>query len=503
MMLRSVKGWMAGLIASWSHEQNYELIHARSSTPSSPNLAVHKDEEKLSRIKPSFTKFLFFLIPSPIQRRLQPAHFKPQRLHPTSYLDGLRGVASLIVFLCHYTEGNVSFFTSSYGLPENDPVPSSFMQLPFIRVVYSGRPMVHIFFVISGFVLSLKPLKLARARNHAALQTTLSSSVFRRGMRLFLPTSASTFMVMILVYTGWIGGKPLESFTLQFKDWLHAVWQICYSWDWDKLQWPPYDVHVWTIPIEMAQSMLLFVTITGLSRCKVWARLLMLLSLMLYCLKCGRWAGFEFLGGAFVAEVGLIQTARAERDANKEMPIDEDAPKSWKKKAIYAFWMANFVFALFIAGWPNRGVLDTPGLRRIAPYTMEPYWSHRSEDEQAFSWFGLGAMQIVFACQQLPLLQRFFTSSPAQYLANISYALYLMHGPILDICAHRWMPIVWWALGSTETTTMWTRTFAWFGGAIGLGIPVFWAADIFWRTVDIPSVEFAKWLENKCIVKED
>lgn len=43
-------------------------------------------------------------------------------------------------------------------------VPSSPLQLPFIRILNAGRPMVHTFLVISGFVLSEEPLENWRAR---------------------------------------------------------------------------------------------------------------------------------------------------------------------------------------------------------------------------------------------------------------------------------------------------------------------------------------------------
>lgn len=48
----------------------------------------------------------FALPPSFIQRRIRPDVTKPERQHPTLYLDGLRGVASFIVFLGYYTEEN-------------------------------------------------------------------------------------------------------------------------------------------------------------------------------------------------------------------------------------------------------------------------------------------------------------------------------------------------------------------------------------------------------------
>ncbi|KAL3423115.1 hard surface induced protein [Phlyctema vagabunda] len=493
-MERQLRSLVSSFIPSRISNNDYALLTtSEQSSPASSITASKADA--LTRAKISLQQFAFFLLPSPVQRRLRPALFKPQRLYPTSYLDGLRGVASLFVYFCHYTEGNVGWYTNSYGLAgPDDHVHSSPVQLPFLRVLYSGRPMVHIFFVISGFVLSYKPLKLARARNYGSLHTTLSSSVFRRGLRLFLPTTASTFMVMIFIRLGWMG-SPLPTFWAQFWDWKNAVWRITYSWNWDITQLLPYDVHLWTIPIEMGHSLLLFITICGLSRCKTWLRLSFLFAIMVYCLRCQHWAAFEFLGGMLVAEVGLIQDARAERDANKEDSGSRSSSKWWT-----LFWMANFVTAMFIAGWPNNGADQTPGFRYLVPLTPDPFYT-TGGDVISFFWYALGSMQVVIACQQLPILQRLFTTSLAQYLANISYALYLMHGPILDVLAHRWMPYVWWVAGGGDN--MWSRLIAWFGGIVILGIPIVWAADIFWRGVDTPCVSFAKWLEGACVVKED
>lgn len=144
----------------------------------------------------------FALLPSPIQRRVCPSQFKPTRLHPTAYLDGLRGLASLSVCLFHYTCNFAPRLEAPYGVSE-DKSHSSPLQLPFIRAFINGPPWVHVFFVISGFVLSLKPLRLARAHNYAELRTTLSSSVFRRGLRLYLPCVASTLVSFWFMHNNW------------------------------------------------------------------------------------------------------------------------------------------------------------------------------------------------------------------------------------------------------------------------------------------------------------
>jgi peptidoglycan/LPS O-acetylase OafA/YrhL len=68
-------------------------------------------------------------------------------------------VASLLsVFGYHYTDYNWKSFLPAYNY---NPayVGSSVLQLPYVRIIHNGLPMVHIFFVISGFVLALRPLE--------------------------------------------------------------------------------------------------------------------------------------------------------------------------------------------------------------------------------------------------------------------------------------------------------------------------------------------------------
>ncbi|KAL0929771.1 hard surface induced protein (acyltransferase) [Colletotrichum truncatum] len=484
-----------------------------SSPPSTPGGANHTAHPKSFLAK--LTAFLIFLLPSFIQRRLRPDEWKARRLYPTSWLDGLRGVASFIVFICHYTGPEVgSYLARPYGNPaENDRAGSSPLQLAFVRVIYSGKPMVHIFFVISGFVLSLKSLKQARKHDYDGLHRTLSSSVFRRGFRLFLPTTASTFMIMIMIRLGWLG-KPLPTLWEQLVDWKNALWQITFSWKWDITQLLPYDVHLWTIPIEFSNSLLLFVVLTGVSRMKTYLRLPTVFAIMIYCLKSGRWAAFEFLGGMGLAEIGLIQDARRERSAAVAHVKEEEgvvaqvaggarslSSSSVATLAFKTFLVGNLIFALFVAGWPDQAGDISPGLAVLHRNTMEPYYS-LGGDLLCFFWYAIGAVQIVFALQQIKTLQDVFVTAPVQYLADISYALYLVHGPVLDVFAHRWMPYVWALVGGKDEAGMWGRMVAWFIGFLLMGVPTIWGSDLFWRTVDVKSVELARWIEAVC-VRED
>ena len=520
MILRSLKGFAAQYLPH--NREKYQLITSHvvrtpsgTSSPSSTTSSFDEDVNIRSRLPFHYLlhelqQWSFLLLPSFVQRRLRPSHFKPQRIYPTSYLDGLRGLASLIVFFCHYTEGNCGWFTAHpWGSWDEDDLVrrSSPLQLPFIRLIFSGRPMVHIFFFISGFVLSYKPLKLIRQRNFEVVHSTLASSVFRRAMRLFLPTTISTFLVMLLVYYGWgLDGLKQQTFLLQFKDWVRAIfWEITYSWDWDMQKWPKYDVHLWTIQIEFANSMLLFITVLGLSRCKTYVRLASVLGIMIYSMTAGHWAAFEFIGGIFVGEIGLIQKARSEGEYNKEAAgsvfSDDTKPSTLTCKAWQLFWLFNFICAAWISCWPNMFPERVPILGYLSDHTPEPY-HERGFNQIQFFWFALSGLQVMFAVQNLPYLQRFFTTPPIQYLGNISYALYIVHGPMLDLLAGKTMPFAWTVVGHSDTG-MWTRTVGWFVGLCFLGVPVMWVADLFWRAVDATSVEFAKWLEGVCLIKED
>ena len=90
-----------------------------------------------------------------------------KRLHPTSYLDGICGIAAFIVFLSHIHK-HLSF--------------ASWLDnhASFVSLVFQGQSAVAVFFVVSGFSISYKPLSLARAHKFSALGENLMPAVCRR-----------------------------------------------------------------------------------------------------------------------------------------------------------------------------------------------------------------------------------------------------------------------------------------------------------------------------------
>jgi hypothetical protein len=143
-------------------------------------------------------RFAWFFVPSYLQGRHAREQIRPAKLAPTAYLDGMRGVAALVVLFCH-------FFYQAFVIAKGwgcDDAHYNILKLPILRLWYQGPPAVCLFFVISGYALSYRPLKLIRSRNLQDFSTTMSSLVFRRGIRLYLPTAISTLMIVSFIRLG-------------------------------------------------------------------------------------------------------------------------------------------------------------------------------------------------------------------------------------------------------------------------------------------------------------
>lgn len=462
---------------------------------------------------PLLKTWLRLLLPSFIADVFYPNHKPTWKLHPTSYLDGLRGVASVLVFFCHYTENNLGELTRWYGI--NEGIPSGLIQLPYIRIIFSGRPMVHIFFIISGFVLSYKPIKAIHARDMNKCYTALSSSTFRRAFRLFGPCLVSTFFVMVMAQLGYHKVK-WPTWSEQFAAWRHTVFrQITWPWAWDTDLLPGYDPHLWTIPIEFAHSMLLFMVILMLSRVRLRIRQATVLGIMGYCLSCGKWAGFEFLAGLFLAEIHILQSAR--RPGWETPEKDISSPRTALRTLKRVFQILILAVGVYIGGWPNIDADKTPGIRWLLANTPYPFNEMGGTAPQKF-YFGLSAVGIVWAVGEMGPIKRLFETALAQYCGRISYAIYLCHGPVLDFYEKRVMGTPFipahgepgtegfraavLARGIKGFTGMETRAqmqLAWILGLCVLGPISVWASDLFWRGVDDTVVRLGRKMEMVCL----
>lgn len=490
-----------------------------------------------------------------------------RKLHPTSHLDGLRGVAALIVFLDHFTLN--WYYTLRNGYLST-PTDNSIFQLPIIRLIFAGRASVGVFFAISGFVLSYKPLKQIRANDKAGVLDTLASSVFRRGVRLYIPILFGTLISAYLAQEGYFTPVPartellppiLPTMSHQLYHWYRAMQALIMAGlapDPNRPYAPSYNGHLWTIPIEFFGSMAVFLAVLATAKVRSGARMCALGGIGAWMLKCARWDVGLFIGGAVIAELSLIVSASAQFGDEGELPThhtnyNDDvyavalpspgAPvlSYFSTKLFHlfnrllsalsafaiTFSILLLVLALYLLSY--AGESPSPGLYHviISPYAPKIYSTFYLGPEHFF--LSIGSLILLFTLT-IPLssspsslslvrtLQKPFLSPIAQYLGDISYSLYIVHGLVLFTLGtrlqERWTGQVgeekWVDNGFGELVEavvrleldedLYWRAF-WLAG-IANAVVVFWAADLFWRGIDGRAVRLGRWVEGLLVVRK-
>ncbi|CZR51556.1 uncharacterized protein PAC_01433 [Phialocephala subalpina] len=432
---------------------------------------------------------------------------KKRKLHPTSYLDGLRGVAAFFVYVHHFIL--VWFPTLSHGY-NSIPGTTSIFQAPIIRIIYAGRGMVTIFFVFSGYVLSYKALRQIRKGDYEGLLNTLASATFRRMLRLFLPIAASTFLCMLFARWGWYVGAPTNpgitpTFFAQVRDWwLHlvAISNPTEGINGESIYADPYGFQLWTIPREFRGSLVIYLSLLGLAKTAQLQRAILEAGLVAYTFWVGQWDLGLFLSGLMLAEMQFIREdlACAPLFTNLGRFVPSAVQRN-KNTLLHALTFVMVVVAIHFLTFPDLSASSTPGYSHMISWTPPLYGSVNLT--QRF-WLCLGSIILVLALclsppiqhGSTPLLQKVFNHPFSQYLANISYALYVTHALVL------------WSVGgrllshwNVARVTSGQYIIGFLISAVINSILCFWMSDLFWRGVDAKSVEFAKWVTDWCFIE--
>jgi len=375
-----------------------------------------------------------------------------------------------------------------------------------------------VFFVVSGYAISYRPLKLAHQGRFAEFNDALCSSVFRRHPRLFLPAVATTFCTALMAYLGLFGTQgwgdvavPTRSphrpgnFTGQMADWAHHTVRMVdpVSRDMHRALFNGYDPNLWTLPVEFDCSMFVFLCIAAFSRLRPRARLLLTLGVVVFANHYTYWRIFLFSSGMLLCDLHfyldppttppaplLPEHSPAPESLSRPAPADPQASQLRQTVTNTSVVLALFVLSIPEAG---RGGEITPGYATL--FGLLPANYAKLKDH---FWVPLGAVWLLFTLDRAPHLQRWLARPVPQYLGKISYSLYLVHGPLL------------WSLGRAAAVTFVGRTGRETGEMYCFGIflsaVVFWAvaicvADLVWRFVDTKAVEVGRvayaWLTRR------
>jgi peptidoglycan/LPS O-acetylase OafA/YrhL len=423
-----------------------------------------------------------------------------RRINALPALDGLRGYASCIVFIFHSVWAYSPMVYYGYGFQNNRWLH----QLPFFRLIYAGYTMVFLFYIVSGYVLSVKLLRLVRNGSWDQAFHTLSSSVFRRGLRLFMPAIISTFITVLLLRAGMFqyvrtkiaenAGSRLSHFELpvqrfdtfqeQFQHWRSSTWKMMNPLTWERYD-NPYNSHLWTLSVEFRSSCLLFLVFLALARLTTCFRLFIVSCLVWNFALYQKWEMALTLSGMFLAEMDLVSGTSLEVVNGK--PIDvENRPRPWKARLAQ---LLIFIFGLYLASYPKFGGNQTTGFRALSNLTPDGF-------DRAKWWQSIGCLMTVWSVNNSQDIQPIFTNPLAQYLGDISFSIYIVHGPVLHSLGLVAMASSWKYTGK-DTVVQKCLSFI---VAAAIVLPaIFGIADIFRRVVDVPCAEISKWVEKRLL----
>lgn len=456
--------------------------------------SLHSDELGTIRQVPARRSLLTRIsqhVSLPDHNNLLPAWLrkrKERRIHPTSYLDGLRGAAAFFVFIHHSSYALFPGIRPGFGAPPTTSYPVNhnyFIQLPFVRILYSGSVMVDIFFVISGAVLSLKPLRLGREGRYQELLENLSSSAFRRGPRLFLPCFVSTFFTAVASMLGFMlqSGitrnyplSPSHSWTEQFRVWLTSMVAFCSP----SAQGTIWEQNLWTIPMEFRGSILVFLCALGVAKLRSqWLRTTSLIALNCYWVYLGAWEAFLFLSGMLISEFSLYRRS----DPQHRSVI----------KGVHGLLI---ILALYLISMPER-------VENVAGSSFGYGWLWNNFSPTAWAnnvepgrfWPCVGA--VLFISVQTHAgpsswYQRLFTTRLIQYLGEVSFSFYLWHGLLIYTVGARVMTLMLAKVGS-EGAQWWLSLFV---TEMTVLPTLFWISDLSTIYVDRAAVNLGKFLIN-------
>ncbi|TSJ46488.1 acyltransferase family protein [Fluviicola chungangensis] len=320
------------------------------------------------------------------------------------FLDGVRGVAMLIVVLHHF---GLAFFPAiNYLNPEKIHLGNGTTELLIaktpLNIFFNGGFAVSIFFVLSGFVLSYK-------FHFSGSQKLLRTYAAKRYFRLFLPVAVIIIISYVMNLCGLFPSQHTGGIT-KSEDWLTNLFAGMKG-PGDMIRNVFIDVFLnndnrynavlWTMTIEFLGSLLLFsfLALTGDHKKTILLHILVA-TLILFTDKKFYAA---FILGSLISRLFVYAFS---------------FPKGIKGSCIkWLLLLAGIYFSSFPQGF----------------FTQQSMWKYID-----WSWTSsydlfhvLGAFCILFVICFDKNFIRFFSLRPFLYLGKISFSFYLVHLTIL------------------------------------------------------------------------
>ncbi|KAK8042853.1 hypothetical protein PG994_013336 [Apiospora phragmitis] len=513
----------------------------------------------------------------------------------TAWLDGLRGWAAFSVCLAHmsvYTHPRIELCYGALIAPSPDSGHPSLRNatpaaVPGLRLFWSGGHFaVMIFFVISGYVLTKRPITLLsqlppplplplpphQRQPQQPFVDALHSAMFRRPLRLLLPVALSTLFFatswhVLDIATPW--PERQASLGAELWSWARDLLKFGFFFR-NRVLYTYYNIHTWTIPVELRGSCSVLVWLflwgsppsvssssSGGSGVLTWRRVVATAAMTIYLAvgAAGAWYA-AFFAGMLTAEIDVLAAAAASNAAadgklvynqnpHPRLPWDGLLDFLRRRPRMRSVLLHVMLAAgLYLGSEPSSDVLKTEELlgkcrgwktlgRLIpAPYTA----SDEPESVQRWFWLFWAAWLLFVSVKELNWARSLFETRFSQYLGHHSFALYLIHGPLIGLVSERLFYLTgvkrgplsdaeaaqfghlmnrwrddprWWPFPRHPTPSAvdvlqpyWYGLEPEFLVCVALSLPVFlYAAELGTRLFDEPGVRVSRWAYRKLVKK--
>ncbi|MFA9376716.1 MAG: acyltransferase family protein [Lachnotalea sp.] len=317
-----------------------------------------------------------------------------------SYLEGLRGLAAIMVFLCHF---GYAFYNALYStklsqahLPGNLDV---LIAVSPLNVLYNGKVAVRIFFLLCGYVICIKFFQTGEKKY-------LVNGAIKRYFRLVVPIFVIEFITYLLMKIGayhnsvaatiansfgWFGTFN-NTFEPSFLGMLKEAFYTSFF-----AQAKQYNNLLWIIKYEFIGSLIVYLLLYITGKWKY--RDVLYVLLIILCIRNDYVCIFI---GMLMCDVMQNQAVWIAKLCRNKFVL-----------------LMSIIFGIFLATYPALGVNLEHTLYRFLGVP------------RVIIFYDIGTALLFWALLNISRLQKIMNARSLNFLGKYSFGIYLVHFPII------------------------------------------------------------------------